>query len=82
MMDMLNRPKRCETCRYWDVHSLDMRLGDCRAPGSHRYSRTPMPPDKNDAISFAMLDSFGPEETRPDFVCGAWSASAPHEILA
>jgi len=60
-------PRQCRTCRYWDVHSLAMKMGDCRVPGDHRYSHVKM----SDG-SYALLDSFGPEETPPHFVCGAW----------
>lgn len=63
----MSAERKCRTCRYWDAHSRDMNLGDCRAPDNHRYSRVPM----GDG-SYAMLDSFGPEETRPDDTCGAW----------
>lgn len=59
--------KRCATCRYWDAHSIAARKGDCRAPGDHRYSRAPI------GTGCALLDSFGPEETAPTYVCGAWS---------
>jgi hypothetical protein len=71
-----DEPKhRCDTCRWWDVHSLEMRAGDCRAPGDHRYSRVLIEsPRPNGSVyrSYAMLDSFGPETTLPGFVCGAW----------
>lgn len=65
--------KVCRTCRWWDAHSAELRLGDCRAPssaiGPHRYNRVPM----GDG-SFALLDSFGEEETPPNFTCGAWNS--------
>lgn len=64
----------CRTCRYWDVHSLDMRKGDCRAPSDHRYWHIQFGANasKNVAGTYALLDSFGREETRPDYSCGAW----------
>lgn len=69
-------PKReCRSCRWWDMHSLALRAGDCRVPGDHRYSRvlvTSQRPDGSEYRSYAMLDSFGPETTLPGFVCGAW----------
>lgn len=61
----------CATCRWWDAHSLELKLGDCRHETDgvpHRYSRVLMPNGTH-----AMLDSFGREETKPTFVCGAWS---------
>lgn len=69
--------KKCLTCRYWDAHSQDLLLGDCKAPGDHRYSRVPVTgTDRNGKPwhSMACLDSFGKEETRPNFVCGAWAS--------
>lgn len=69
-------PKReCRSCRWWDMHSIDMKAGDCRAPGDHRYSRVPLEtrrPDGSVYRSYALLDSFGPETTLPGFVCGVW----------
>lgn len=67
--------RKCRTCRYWDAHSQAMKMGDCRAPGDHRYSRVPITsrrPDGSLRQSYALLDSFGREETLPGFVCGAW----------
>jgi len=61
------RERCCRTCRYWDRLSINAREGDCRAPGDHRYSRVPMPDG-----SYALLDSFGPETTSPNHVCGVW----------
>lgn len=60
----------CKNCRYWDVHSSDMRLGDCRAPSDHRYWRHELA-----GGGFALLDSFERAETKPDDHCGAWSQS-------
>lgn len=88
---MSNPDRICKTCRWWDVHSLQLTLGDCRAPGNHRYSRvlvTSKQPDGSEYRSYAMLDSFGPETTPPSFTCGAWDDGAlpnsrnggPHEI--
>ena len=73
---MVPRERRCETCRWWDVHSLDLKKGDCRVTADkgmpqHRYSRVPMP-EKDGTMHYAYLDSFGPEETGPHFVCGRW----------
>lgn len=65
-MDPANR--RCRTCRYWDAHSLDFALGDCRAPEDHRHWRYRSP----DSKIVALLDSFGREETKPNYGCGAW----------
>ncbi len=58
----------CETCLFWHVKAPSLFNGDCKAPNDHRYSRVPM----GDG-SFAMVDSFGPEETRSTFTCGVWS---------
>lgn len=71
------RERRCETCRYWDSHSQDLLLGDCRAPGNHRYCRVPITNTEGKIVSHALLDSFGPEETKPNFVCGAWDDGEP-----
>lgn len=65
----------CRSCRWWDMHSLDLKLGDCRAPGDHRYSRvlvTSQRPDGSVYESYALMDSFGPETTLPGYVCGVW----------
>lgn len=63
--------KRCRTCRYWDIHSIDFKKGDCRAPDDHRYWR-----HKTADGIVALLDSFGPEETKPDFGCNRWEGPA------
>lgn len=68
--------RRCRTCRYWDAHSLDFHLGSCRAPDNHRYWRHRSPNMK----IVALLDSFGPEETKPDFGCNVWAG--PTQPLA
>jgi hypothetical protein len=62
--------RACKTCRWWDMHSIDMKLGTCRHEVDgivHRYWKVPMPDG-----SFAMLDSFEPAETKPNQTCGAW----------
>lgn len=73
---MTIREKRCETCRWWDAHSTDLKKGDCRAPAiggvQHRFSRALMPPCKDGQRRYAYLDAFGPEEAGPHFVCGRW----------
>lgn len=61
--------KICRNCRYWDMHSLDMKKGDCRAPSDHRWWRYTFPSGER-----VLLDSFGREETKPDYHCGAWEA--------
>lgn len=61
--------KRCRTCRYWDAHSIDFKLGDCKVPGDHRYWR-----HKLATGGMALLDSFGREETKPSFGCARWEA--------
>ena len=73
----------CLTCRWWDMHSLSLRKGDCRVPGDHRYSHVKMTtvrPDGSVYRSVAYLDSFGREETTPDYVCGAWDDGARSAI--
>lgn len=72
----MSEPKACKTCRYWDVHSIDALKGDCRAPGDHRYSRVTFARG-----TVALLDSFGPEETKPNFVCGAWARGQAYGAL-
>lgn len=77
--------RKCRTCRYWDVHSQAMKMGDCRAPGDHRYSRVPITSRRADGSlhhSYALLDSFGPEETPPGFTCGAWDDGLREERAA
>lgn len=72
---MSERPA-CKTCRWWSAHSLDLRMGDCMVPGDHRFSHVPIETTGKDGKvrrSIAYLDSFGREETRPNFVCGRWS---------
>jgi len=59
----------CKTCRHWNVHSVELKAGDCmhKTEGvPHRYHRARMPDG-----SVALLDSFGPEETNPNYTCGA-----------
>lgn len=82
---MFKPEHRCENCRYWDAHSTDLRKGDCRAPGDHRYSRV-----ETTNVDFrtgketpfiALLDSFGPEETDPNFTCGAWRQGQADGLL-
>lgn len=65
-----NAMGRCKTCRYWDAHSIDMLKGDCRAPNQHRYWHVPSVTKLKGG--FALLDSFGGEETKPDYGCHAW----------
>lgn len=62
--------KHCKTCTHWDAHSIDLELGDCRAPDNHRYWHHHSPNLK----IVALLDSFGPEETKPSYSCGAWKS--------
>lgn len=64
--------RECRTCDYWDMHSLDMVKGDCRAPDNHRYSHVPFTSPIDGKRRLAMMDSFGREETKPNFVCGRW----------
>lgn len=68
--------KRCENCRYWDVHSLDMLKGDCRAPEDHRYWKVPMPNG-----TYAMMDSFEGAVTGPNYSCQAWRAGQTEGTL-
>lgn len=70
------KQRLCKTCRYWDAHSLNLELGDCRAPGDHRYWRIPMRDKNNVIVSHAMMDSFERQETRPNYSCGAWDDGA------
>lgn len=73
-------PKRvCKTCRWWSMHSLALKAGDCMVPGNHRYSRVPIVskrPDGSEYHSYALFDSFGPETTPPGYTCGAWDDGA------
>lgn len=62
----------CKNCDYWNMHSLDMKLGDCMAPNDHRYWRVPI-----NGGGYALLDGFGREETKPNFSCGAFKAAEP-----
>lgn len=64
--------KICRNCQYWNIHSLDMKMGDCMAPDDHRYWHVPITSPKTGKTSIAMMDSFGREETKPDFGCAAW----------
>jgi len=68
--DTFKSRRRCDGCRYWDRLSIDANDGDCRAPENHRYSRARFPDG-----TVAMLDSFGPEQTRAQDVCGAWRSA-------
>lgn len=64
--------RQCKTCRFWDAHSIDMRLGSCRAPDNNRYWHA-----ETNALPggfVALFDSFGPEETKPNYSCHAWRA--------
>lgn len=58
---------RCRTCRYWHHKGGSSTKGDCRAPDNHRYWRVPM------GDTMALMDSFGPEVTKADDGCAAWS---------
>ncbi len=61
--------KLCRTCSWWSMHSLDMKLGDCKQPEGHRWWR-----HRVNGGGVALLDSFGGEETKPDYHCGNWTA--------
>lgn len=63
--------RRCRTCRFWDVHSLDMKMGSCQAPDNHRYWHV-----RPASGIVALMDSFGPEETKPNYSCHAWRGPA------
>jgi hypothetical protein len=78
---MFKPDHRCENCRYWDIHSLGARKGDCRAPGDHRYYRVPMTDKAGNVTSYAPMDSFGREETGPNFTCGAWDSGSSPFVL-
>ncbi len=78
---MSNEARRCKTCRWWDAHSGAFLMGDCRAPGDHRYAKVPLTDSTGSIVSFAMLDSFGAEETRYDFTCGAWRRGQEDGVL-
>lgn len=72
--------KRCETCRWWDRLSINSNKGDCRAPGGqsgHRFWRVPITDASGNVESYAMMDSFGPAETRYDDKCSAWAEGQP-----
>lgn len=72
--------RQCKTCRYWDAHSTDLRKGDCKVPGDHRYTHGTIAGGANgNRISF-ILDSFGPEETLPSFSCGRWDSGDSEPI--
>lgn len=68
----MSEERKCKTCRYWDVHSLDMAKGDCKAPENHRYWRVQTSTLPKGMV--ALMDSFGPEETKPYYSCHAWAA--------
>lgn len=74
----------CKTCRWWDMHSIDMKMGDCKSPdglpghGVHRYWRGTL----GDGSAYYLLDSFGPQETKPDHSCGAWSRGQVDGLLS
>jgi hypothetical protein len=68
--------KICRTCQYWNIHSIDMKMGDCMAPGDHRYWHVPI----TGKTSVAMMDSFGREETKPNFSCAAWRNDRPADL--
>lgn len=64
---MSEKPRRvCNTCRYWDVHSLDALKGDCKAPDNHRYWR-----GKLAVGGTYLMDSFEGVVTSPRFSCQA-----------
>ena len=71
MTDVETIARICDTCRWWDVHSVDARKGTCRANNGgglvHRYSRYKMA-----GGNVALFDSFEPAETLPRDTCGAW----------
>jgi hypothetical protein len=67
---------KCKTCRYWDFHSQDLELGDCRAPMDHRYWRVPMSDGTH-----AMMDSFEGATTKPGYSCDAWRYGDESEVL-
>lgn len=74
--------RNCKTCRWWNAHSNDLLKGDCMVPNGHRYSRVPVTTVDHRGKtwhSMACLDSFsyGKEETRPNFTCGAWASGEP-----
>ena len=62
----------CKTCRWWNAHSQDERLGDCMS--DRRYWRVKSQISGTSGgtswIGHAVLDSFGRDETRPDDSCG------------
>lgn len=71
---MSETERKCGNCRWWDAHSWpDPKEGDCKridATGTpHRFSRYQMADG-----SVALLDSFGIEETKPNYACGGWEA--------
>lgn len=69
--------KICRTCSWGNMHSQDMKLGDCMQPDGHRWWRQPVSgvtKEGKEWRSVALLDAFGREETRPGFHCGNWTA--------
>lgn len=80
--------KRCATCRYWDRLHIGSLKGDCRSPSNNRFWHVPLEmPDKDGKIykSVAYMDSFGVEETKHDYGCGAWddgASSSPFDKLS
>lgn len=59
--------KTCMTCRWWNAHSRDERLGDCMS--DHRYWRVHKSQHRP-GVGVALMDSFGREETKPTDRCG------------
>jgi hypothetical protein len=59
----------CSTCRFWDVHNLSAKIGDCKAPGAGNFGVS--------VASFsgrrrAYFDG-GTKETKPGDTCQKWS---------
>lgn len=77
---MTDIERKCRTCQYWNMHSIDMLKGDCMAPDDHRYWHHPIVSQKTGKTSYAMLDSFGREETKPNFSCAAWRLDNPADL--
>lgn len=71
----------CGNCRYWDILYIGSNNGDCRAPDNHRYSKVPMTDANGKLVSYAMMDSFGPEKTRNNDACGAWKVGQEDGVL-
>lgn len=63
----MTQERNCKSCRWWNIHSIRMDMGDCMNHYGHHYSRVPM----GDG-TYAMMDTIGRPETKPTHVCDQW----------